>query len=53
MEYINKIVEFSEYCKTCKHEKVKEEDQPCCDCLAEATNVHSRKPIKYESKNEE
>lgn len=43
-----KIVYFGEYCKTCKHKEVKEEDDPCYDCLHEPVNLNSHKPVKYE-----
>ena len=43
-----KIVEFDKYCKTCAHKDVKEQDEPCCDCLAETVNLNSHKPVKYE-----
>lgn len=52
MEIIDKIVEFDKYCKTCKHEKDKEYLDPCHECLNNPTNVHSRKPLKYEEDEE-
>lgn len=45
-----KEVYFNEYCKKCKHEKLKETEEPCCECISEPTNLHSHKPIKYEEK---
>lgn len=45
-----KEVYFDQYCKTCKHADRKEEDDPCCDCLAEPTNSYSHKPVRYEEK---
>lgn len=45
-----KEVEFDKYCKTCKHEKVAEADDPCFECLMEFTNVESHKPVRWEEK---
>lgn len=43
-----KEVYFDKYCSTCKHKDLNEEDEPCCDCLEEAVNVYSHKPIQWE-----
>lgn len=45
-----KEVYFHEYCKTCKHKKVEENEEPCEECLSEPTNLHSHKPVNYEKK---
>lgn len=45
-----KIVKFDEYCKTCQHEKKKETEVPCYECLAEPARQYSHKPLKYEGK---
>ena len=45
-----KEVYFNEYCSKCKHEKVKDEDDPCAECLEEPVNVNSHKPVKFEEK---
>lgn len=45
-----KIVDFSEYCKTCVNKDKKETEEPCYDCLMEGENVNSHKPVKYEEK---
>lgn len=45
-----KIVDFSEYCKTCVNKDKKEDKEPCCDCLGEAVNVNSHKPVRYEQR---
>ena len=42
---------FDEYCKTCKHFKLDENEDPCNECLAETVNVDSRKPVHYEEVN--
>lgn len=50
MEDTYKEVYFSQYCKTCKHEKKAEIDDPCDECLNTPANVYSHKPIKWEKK---
>lgn len=45
-----KEVYFHEFCKKCKHKKLKETEEPCSECIAEATNLHSHRPVKYEEK---
>ena len=45
-----KEVRFDQYCKTCAHKDVKEEDDPCFDCLNEPMNQYSHKPVRYEEK---
>jgi len=37
-------------CKECKYETVKEEDDPCFDCLSEPTNLYSHPPVHFEPK---
>lgn len=46
-----KEVYFDQYCKSCKHNGLKESKDPCNDCLAEPSNTNSHKPMNYESKN--
>ena len=43
-----KEVYFHEYCKTCKHRNVKDNEEPCEECLSEPTNLNSHKPVNYE-----
>lgn len=50
MEDTYKEVYFNQYCKTCKYEKLKETEEPCCDCLEDPVNVYSHKPVKHEEK---
>lgn len=45
-----KIVEFGEYCGTCKHEDLPESEDPCYDCLENPVNIDSHKPVKWEPK---
>lgn len=48
MENQYRFVDFKKYCETCKHKKLKENLDPCCECLDECVNVDSEKPVYYE-----
>ena len=50
MEETYKEVYFGEYCKTCTHKELPEDQEPCHDCLNEPVNVYSHKPVNYEEK---
>jgi hypothetical protein len=45
-----KEVYFHEYCKTCEHEGLKEHEEPCAECMGEATNLNTHRPVRYEKK---
>lgn len=45
-----KEVYFGEYCKKCVHEKVKETEAPCDECLGEPLNWNTHRPVNYEEK---
>lgn len=45
-----KEVHFHEYCKKCKHEKKKEIEEPCGECMENPTNWNTHRPVKYEKK---
>ena len=45
-----KEVYFHEYCKKCEHKKLSETDSPCDECLAEATNLNTHRPVRYKEK---
>lgn len=49
---MSKFVEFDTYCKTCIHEKKKEEENPC-DCCIEfaARDDYSKKPLFWIKKD--
>lgn len=51
MEYEYKEVNFKEYCKICKHVKLKGNQEPCNECLEHGMNRYSRKPIKWEAQD--
>lgn len=50
METVYKEVRFDQYCSTCEHEKTKEEDDPCHECLNNPANAYSHKPINWKEK---
>lgn len=45
-----KEVYYDQYCKKCKHDKTKEIDVPCAECLGEPLNWNTHRPVKYEEK---
>lgn len=49
-DYDYKEVYFDQYCKTCKNNDKKENEDPCDTCLESPVNLHSHKPVKYEEK---
>ena len=51
MENRELFVEFDKYCKTCKHESLKENEPPCDECLEHPVNLDSHKPYRYEPKD--
>ena len=50
MNNIEKEVYFYKYCKTCKYAKLKSDEEPCNECLANPTNTYSHKPVNYKEK---
>lgn len=50
-EQAYKEVYFHEYCKTCKNRQVKNNDEPCDECLSESLNLNTHRPVKYEKKD--
>lgn len=44
------IVDFCKWCSKCAHEKKKETENPCFECLDEPTNLNTDKPIHFEEK---
>ena len=48
-----KIVNYEEYCPTCKHYEDVEIEDPCDECLANPVNLDSRKPINYSQKEQD
>ena len=50
MENNTKIVDFHKYCKTCKHSKKKDNEDPCDECLDNPTNTNTSRPVNWEEK---
>lgn len=48
MENQYRFVDFKKYCETCKHKKLKENLDPCCECLDHGANEDSEKPVNWE-----
>lgn len=45
-----KFVDFETYCKTCKHKKKKDIEDPCNECLDICTREGSSIPERWEAK---
>lgn len=43
-------VDFHKYCETCKYEELKENEEPCDECLDVPYNEHTSKPVRWEEK---
>lgn len=43
-----KIVDYSPWCKKCRHRRKREDEEPCRECLESPTNTDSRQPTKFE-----
>lgn len=50
MEETYKEVYFDKYCQKCVNEKLKEDEEPCYECLHNPANLYSHKPVKFEEK---
>lgn len=48
----NKIVEYSEYCNKCEHEKLAENEEPCWTCLDHPVNEDTHRPTEFKEKEE-
>lgn len=47
-----RIVNYSLYCKTCKHLELDGTEEPCDECLSMPVNTYTEKPVNYEEKEE-
>ena len=45
-----KIVDFRLYCPMCANYEVKQDEEPCNECLTYPVNTDSRKPVKFKEK---
>lgn len=43
-----KFVDFEKYCKSCKHKKKKDFEDPCNECLDTCAREGSSRPEKWE-----
>ena len=43
-----KEVRFDLYCAACKHALLDDTEEPCAECLDNATNLYSSRPVKWE-----
>lgn len=50
MEDIYKEVKYDEYCETCEHGKLSENEDPCEECLDTPLNLYSNKPVRWTEK---
>lgn len=50
MEIVDRIVDFETHCKTCKHEDLNENEEPCNECLDNPTNECTTKPVNWVEK---
>lgn len=48
MEIVYKEVYYEQYCSSCKHKDLAENEKPCRYCLAEPINLYSHKPTQWE-----
>lgn len=53
MEIVDILVDFDRYCNLCKHIECMSYEEPCNECLEHPANHNSRKPYKFEPKEEE
>jgi hypothetical protein len=50
MNDIEREVDFEKYCKLCKHSKLDEKFDPCCECLEYGYNQESERPVNFKEK---
>lgn len=50
MEIKDKIVDFEQYCETCKYKDLEDYKDPCNECLNNPVNTNSHKPVNYKEK---
>lgn len=48
---VQKIVEFEKWCPKCIHFDKPENEEPCWECLTNATNEDSHRPINFKKAN--
>ena len=50
MDQDYKEIYFDQFCKSCKHENLEENLEPCDECLSNPANLYSHKPVNWEEK---
>ena len=48
MKIICREVDFNKYCNICKYKDTPENEDPCNECLSNAFNLYSDKPVEWE-----
>ena len=48
MALIEKEVYFDQWCASCKHKDLEEDQEPCHWCLQQPWNANSHRPVYYE-----
>lgn len=48
---VQKIVEIEKWCPKCLHFDKPENEEPCWECLTNATNEDSHRPINFKKAN--
>ena len=48
MEINTNIIEFDQFCGSCKHKDLDEKLDPCCECLDNPALVDTEIPLNYE-----
>lgn len=45
-----KEVFFCDYCHKCEFNELSDQKEPCCDCIAQPSNINSHKPVYFKEK---
>ena len=53
MEVNTNIIEFDQYCGTCKHKDLDEKCDPCNECLDNPALVDTQIPLHYEKEEKQ
>lgn len=44
------MVRYDLWCNKCKHKDIKENDEPCEECLSNPINLNTERPICFKEK---
>lgn len=50
MDLVQHIICFEDWCKKCQHKQVKDEDEPCNECLCYPVRDAYNGPLMFEPK---